>query len=49
LENVFDRLKLADLYQTNALKSACSQMIWDNMKRLKGKEEWMELKKIFFS
>jgi hypothetical protein len=36
---------LADFYQANALKSACGRMIWDNVKDLKGKAEWTELKK----
>jgi hypothetical protein len=45
LENVFDRLKLADFYQANALKSACGRKIWDNVKDLKGKAEWIQLKK----
>jgi hypothetical protein len=45
LENVFDRLKLADLYQANALKSACGRMIRENLNELKWKPEWMHLKK----
>jgi hypothetical protein len=45
LENVFDRLKLADFYQTNALKTACGRLIWENLKELKGNAEWIELKK----
>jgi hypothetical protein len=45
LVNVFDRLKLADFYQANVLKSACGRLIWKNLKELKGKAEWVELKK----
>jgi hypothetical protein len=45
LENVFERLKLAEFYKANALKSACGRMIWENLKELKGTAEWIELKK----
>jgi hypothetical protein len=50
LKNVFEHLKLADVFQTEKLKSACAQMIWQHLRRelgMKKGPEWMELKKNF--
>jgi hypothetical protein len=41
-------LKFADVFQTEKLKSACAQLIWNHVKlngQLKQGPEWMELKK----
>jgi hypothetical protein len=40
-------VKFADIFQTEKLKSACAEIIWDSLGRLKHKPEWMELKKNF--
>jgi hypothetical protein len=48
LENVFERLKFADLFQTEELKFACAEMIWNHLKQRGLKRpEWMEFKKNF--
>jgi hypothetical protein len=44
---VFERLKFADVFQTEMLKFNCARMIWDNLRDLKHEPEWMELKKSF--
>jgi hypothetical protein len=47
LENAFERLKFAEVFQTEKLKTACAKMIWDDLGELKRGPEWMELKKNF--
>jgi hypothetical protein len=44
LENVFDRLELAELYQINSLKFSCGQLIRQNLSKLKMDAKWLELK-----
>jgi hypothetical protein len=39
--------EIADIFQTEKLKSACAQEIWDNLGYLKHKPEWVDLKKNF--
>jgi hypothetical protein len=41
---VFDRLELAELYQINSLKSACGQLIRQNLSRVKKDAKWIQLK-----
>jgi hypothetical protein len=41
---VFDRLELADLYQINSLKSACGQLIRQNLSKVKTDAKWIQLK-----
>jgi hypothetical protein len=48
MENVFDRLQLAELYQLKSLKSDCAGMISDNIfeeEKLKQMPGWIELEK----
>jgi hypothetical protein len=45
LENVFDRLEMADLYQIKSLYSSCGQLIRRNIKTVKKDAKWLELKK----
>jgi hypothetical protein len=44
MENVVDLLKLADLYQTDLLKTACGKMIRMNLEEVKKMDKWIELK-----
>jgi hypothetical protein len=45
VENVFEHLKFAEVYQTEKLKSACAEIIGNNLGDLKRGPEWTELKK----
>jgi hypothetical protein len=44
VENLFERLHLAQMHDLDALKSACSQLIWKNMKMLRKTGQWTGLK-----
>jgi hypothetical protein len=45
LENVFDRLEMADLYQIKSLHSACGKLIRCNLEMVKKNAKWQALKK----
>jgi hypothetical protein len=44
LENVLERLELAELYKIKSLYSSCGKMIQRNMTMLKTDAKWMALK-----
>jgi hypothetical protein len=44
LENVFDRLEMADLYQLQSLYSACGRLIRRKLKIVRKNAKWQELK-----
>jgi hypothetical protein len=45
LENVFDRLEMADLYQIHSLYASCGRLIRRNLNTVKEEAKWLELKK----
>jgi hypothetical protein len=45
LQNVLDRVEMADLYQMKELYSACSQLIRRNLKTVKKDVKFLELNK----
>jgi hypothetical protein len=45
LENVLDRVEMADLYQIKTLYASCGQLIRLNLQMVKKSAKWLDLKK----